>query len=299
MLERLNLQYLKIRKSLIQDSLVPKDPILIFTLSSVKDKGIGNFISLMPLVKSLEGLNLCVTGVCDELKEIAEFNGINLKPYQIYRTSINNFLCQRTEDIKTILNYKIPCRIGHKWDERLKYSWAFNILQDADPIMRESESNLLLLKPFNRKYKSFKLLIPNKRVPKYDIVIQPFSAGNSCKNWDYYQLIWNLSKDFKITLVGSKAEHRQCQELADKCIIPNDAGYYDLTETANIINKSRLFIGNDGGLAKIASALGKPTIQIFNFTSDHIGRCSVNGINLITPDIKTVEFYVRNYLCQY
>jgi ADP-heptose:LPS heptosyltransferase len=72
---------------------------------------------------------------------------------------------------------------------------------------------------------------------------------------------------FLIVLVGSKSEQSLHEKLkneigVDSCI--NVAGDTSLTDLAHILQSASLFIGNDGGIAHLASTVGTQTITIMS-----------------------------------
>lgn len=66
-------------------------------------------------------------------------------------------------------------------------------------------------------------------------------------------------------VVGSAQEKELAEEMARGISIPciNLAGEVSLETTAALIGKSALFVGNDGGLVHLASALHKPVIAFY------------------------------------
>lgn len=68
----------------------------------------------------------------------------------------------------------------------------------------------------------------------------------------------------KIVLVGSAGEASLAEDFL-KSGIPceNQVGKLSITETAWVIKKSKLFLGNDGGLLHLARAVFKPAIGIY------------------------------------
>ncbi len=68
----------------------------------------------------------------------------------------------------------------------------------------------------------------------------------------------------KIVLVGSAGEASLAEEFL-KLGLPceNQVGKLSITETAWVIKKSKLFLGNDGGLLHLARAVFKPVIGIY------------------------------------
>lgn len=68
-----------------------------------------------------------------------------------------------------------------------------------------------------------------------------------------------------IVLLGGKADRGACAELASGAVLPvlDLAGGTRLLQAAAVIERARLFIGNDSGLGHIAAAMGTPTLTLF------------------------------------
>ena len=107
-----------------------------------------------------------------------------------------------------------------------------------------------------------------------------FPGGNwAPKIWDvknYNNLLIKIlaqNKNIKFILVGSKAEekvyfHKITKNIDSKYIV-NLFGE-TLTQTAAYMKKSKLFIGNDSGLAHMASATNLKSLVLFGPTNDKI-----------------------------
>jgi ADP-heptose:LPS heptosyltransferase len=68
----------------------------------------------------------------------------------------------------------------------------------------------------------------------------------------------------KIVLIGSAGEASLAEEfLKSGLSCENQVGKLSITETAWVIKKSKLFLGNDGGLLHLARAVFKPVIGIY------------------------------------
>lgn len=68
-----------------------------------------------------------------------------------------------------------------------------------------------------------------------------------------------------ICVLGSKSERGLCEELKDMLEVPtiNLAGETSLAETALLLQQSRFFLGNDGGLVHLARALHVPLAAFY------------------------------------
>lgn len=272
--------------------------ILIFA-----NGGIGNIIYIYPLMKSLEKLHphiLCPNG---EVLEIlaSNLNGCSLavSPHTkldfVPDTVVSNFLAQRNEEVRQIIDARIPCRIGHNWKGSAKYGWLFNLSFVIDDDKHEIDSNLDLIKPFAAEpaKEYFPISLPRRNVnEKFDILIAPHSSNDPRKDWGHYPDLLGRLTRYKIAAIGSPREHDTISAIVGNkpgVEVENLAGKYDLSQTAHLIKNSRLLISNDSGLAKIAEALATPHIQIFRWWTRVFVRCRTsNGINLIEPTVDQV-----------
>lgn len=68
-----------------------------------------------------------------------------------------------------------------------------------------------------------------------------------------------------IVLLGAEGDRGACAELAAAAGLPvlDLAGGTRLLQAAAVIERARLFIGNDSGLGHIAAAMGTPTLTLF------------------------------------
>lgn len=231
--------------------------------------GIGNFMFYLPVLRALSHEDLTVICPNQELRVILDYNlRCKYEPIGKYDVAINNFLCQRNEDIKKI--WRIPVRIGHDSWWRKKYTWVFNYKVPMNQDKSEEYYNCKLLDPLGIEPVFKPLEIPDFKMPKYDIILSTQSASPK-KDWEHWDkltdhLRYNLKANFKVL---SKGE-------------------YPLIVVADMIRNCKLFIGNDSGLAKISANLGIPTIAIFRWFTDCFVRCRIKGINLIEPTLDEV-----------
>jgi lipopolysaccharide heptosyltransferase II len=96
------------------------------------------------------------------------------------------------------------------------------------------------------------------------ITIGPQSVAPS-RTWDrenFRQLINKL--DMPVILMGSADEFETSEYLANKCENSfNLCGQSDIGTASAIIGMSKLYIGNDSGLAHLAAAVGTPIVVLF------------------------------------
>jgi heptosyltransferase-2 len=95
-----------------------------------------------------------------------------------------------------------------------------------------------------------------------------------------------LSKDgIPVVLAGSVAERGLCLRVASEAGAPVlvTAGETGLGETAAIIERAALFVGNDSGLMHVAMALDTPTVAVFGPTDP--GQFDFTGHALVFADV--------------
>lgn len=94
------------------------------------------------------------------------------------------------------------------------------------------------------------------------------------KHWGtekYRQLVRWLKEELRLTpvLVGASVDWENGQKITeDNRFGLNLCGFsQDIKDTAALLTHATLLIGNDGGLAHVASAIETPTLTIFTFTN--------------------------------
>jgi len=232
------------------------------------DMGIGNLIWYLPVLRALSQHDLTVICPNQELRDL--INAQIKCSFQMsgkYDVSVNNFLCQRKEDIKKI--WRIKKRIGHSWVERKKFVWLFTDKIPMDKDKGEEYYNNLLLQPLGLEPIYEKIKFPDFNVKEYDVIISKNSSTVK-KDWEHWH--WLI-------------EALEYRGLSVKVL---DQKEQPLIVAAAMISKCKLFIGNDSGMAKISANLGIPTIQIFRWFTDCFVRARVNGVNLIEPTLQEV-----------
>lgn len=159
-----------------------------------------------------------------------------------------------------------------------------------------------LLKIVNKDYESFKIPLPLLKIDqKINDKINFFIAKNNlvnkkliaiapgtkmpCKKWDinnYLELMRKIEKNYdkiSFVIVGGKEDFQDgeyLEERVNKCI--NFAGTLNIIESATLLEKCSLFIGNDTGTMHLASIMGVPVIGIFS-ARDNPGKWEPYGNN--------------------
>jgi len=91
------------------------------------------------------------------------------------------------------------------------------------------------------------------------------------KQWsviNFSKLVHYLKKKIKfksVCILGSAGERGLAEELSVLLQVPSTvlAGELSISQSAWIIGRSKLFLGNDGGLVHLAKAMNKPVIGIY------------------------------------
>jgi hypothetical protein len=114
--------------------------------------------------------------------------------------------------------------------------------------------------------------IPGRSDSAKQVVISPVS-NSELRDWgmaNYARLVALLldRADCRIVLVGSAAQHRQLERIAEENgrdpRITNVAGASDWFGTAEIVQAADLVIANNSGVAHLAVACGTPTLAIYS-----------------------------------
>ncbi len=175
-----------------------------------------------------------------------------------------------------------PVRVGYA---SAGFSMFYTHTVPYDVSVHEHLRHLRLLQPLDieRKRKGSLLAVPDVILDRvrHDagddgpwICMAPGSVWAS-KRWSAERFAITgreLSRDFRIVLLGSPGEKQLCDQVASS--IPgsmNLAGQTSLLDAAAWLAGSRLFVGNDSGLGHLAGALDIPVCTIFGSTSASLG----------------------------
>jgi heptosyltransferase-2 len=106
------------------------------------------------------------------------------------------------------------------------------------------------------------------------VALAPGSAWGT-KRWPYYvQLAKRLADEFRIAVVGSKADSaiaRAIIELLPPDNVINGVGDLSLLASAELIGRAQAIVTNDSAPQHLASAMGTPTLAIFGPTVPEFG----------------------------
>ena len=114
------------------------------------------------------------------------------------------------------------------------------------------------------------------------------------KRWPYYKELSRqlIDNGYAVVLIGGNEESRRFNKSEWPSQIINCLGKFDIQETAGILRKCFMFIGNDSGPAHMAAALGIPTFVFFGATR--------NSKNMpLGPKVKLIHSNLDCRPCQY
>jgi len=106
------------------------------------------------------------------------------------------------------------------------------------------------------------------------VALAPGSAWGT-KRWPYYvDLARRLAPDFRIAIVGSKADADVAAKISEAVgeeRVINAAGCLSLLASAELIGLAQAIVTNDSAPQHLASAMGTPTLSIFGPTVPEFG----------------------------
>lgn len=253
----------------------------------VEHSGIGNLVLATPMLQALRQANPnahihvvtwkrssrilegtpYIDSVIDEPKQLAQLNEIDtlLIPPLTVLPDVEKFLINKSK--KTIRVDAIQPWTQHEAERKMvlakKMGYRGPTPHPSIPIFDYNIENVKNYSP--------------------DIIINASCLKESpwhLKHWgnhNYAELITRLSSeypDYTYAFVGTSYDYEDAAQIINAYETPtkehfiNLCGFSDdIKDTAALINKSPILIGNDGGLSHIASALDIPTVTIFTFTN--------------------------------
>jgi heptosyltransferase-2 len=171
---------------------------------------------------------------------------------------------------RALYTVQLPYRPDRHHAERL---WSLAMCDCADPPTRDQIRPRLY--PSDEERRAIDLVLArNGTADDPFVALAPGSAWGT-KRWPYYiELAKILSGDFKIAIVGSKADIRIAEEIAavvaENCVI-NTVGSLTLLQSAELIGRAQAIVTNDSAPQHLASAMGTPTLTIFGPTVPEFG----------------------------
>jgi len=151
--------------------------------------------------------------------------------------------------------------------------WSLAMSDCADPPTRDQIRPRLY--PSDQERRIIDLLLRRLGAQEEPfIAVAPGSAWGT-KRWPYYvELAQRLGRDFRIAIIGSKADAEIAGRIADAlppdCVI-NAVGTLSLLESAELIGRAQAIVTNDSAPQHLASAMGTPTLTIFGPTVPEFG----------------------------
>ena len=163
-----------------------------------------------------------------------------------------------------------PYRPERHHAERL---WSLAMSECADPPMR-AQIRPRLYPSDEERHRVDLLLRQSGSTSEPIVALAPGSAWGT-KRWPYYvELAKRLAGDYKIAVVGSKADSAIAKEITDA--LPPDTvidatGVLPLLASAELIGRAQAIVTNDSAPQHLASAMGTPTLTIFGPTVPEFG----------------------------
>lgn len=174
-------------------------------------------------------------------------------------------------NFKTQFDQYIQQNHIHNPQEQKEYRWSFGELPDWVSLRIDSDEAV------------------HSSTDTPTVVLAPGSVWNT-KRWNlegYENLAAHfLKKNFKVILVGAKAEKELCQQIAKE--IPNvinKAGETSLLELYDILKSAEVLFCNDSGAMHLAAAAGVPTVSVFGPTVLAQGFMPWNSKSVVTQKV--------------
>jgi lipopolysaccharide heptosyltransferase II len=165
---------------------------------------------------------------------------------------------------------QLPYRPDRHHAERL---WSLSMAECADAPTHDQIRPRLY--PSDEDRRAIDVLLRHDSATDAPMVaLAPGSAWGT-KRWPYYvDLAKKLSSDFRIVIIGSKADGGIAGEIVDAlppgCAI-NAVGILPLLASAELIGRAQAIVTNDSAPQHLASAMGTPTLTIFGPTVPEFG----------------------------
>src|SRR4051812_26351398 len=171
---------------------------------------------------------------------------------------------------RVLYTHQIPYRPDRHHAERL---WSLAMSECADPPTREQIRPRLYPSDEERRIVDGLL----RRAGANDDPIVALAPGSAwgTKRWPYYvDLARRLSPDYRIAVVGSKADVPMATQIIEALpaeSVIDGAGTLSLLASAELIGRSQAIVTNDSAPQHLASAMGTPTLSIFGPTVPEFG----------------------------
>ncbi|MCP4649460.1 MAG: glycosyltransferase family 9 protein [PVC group bacterium] len=192
----------------------------------------------------------------------------------------------------------IKLRCGHRYVFNKKVPWVFNIIAEVPEIKHVIELNFDLMNVLEVEYTSKDKVLALTLSAQEKNFVQVFLKENNIKEKEFLiginpgtsilrkEKCWPLEKfnqlitmvgdtfkDIKIVLIGGPGEKelsKQIIETQETRNIIDATGAMSLRQTASLIQRCNLFIGNDSGLVHISGAVDTLAVAIFGPTDPRL-----------------------------
>ncbi|HEY3745280.1 MAG TPA: lipopolysaccharide heptosyltransferase II [Gemmatimonadaceae bacterium] len=170
---------------------------------------------------------------------------------------------------RALYTKQLPYRPERHHAERL---WSLSMSECADPPTPEQIRPRLY--PSEDERRTVDAVLHRGDTDEPFVVLAPGSAWGT-KRWPYYvELAKRLADEFRIAIVGSKADAAIAQEIV--AVLPpdrvmNTVGTLPLLASAELISRAQAIVTNDSAPQHLASAMGTPTLTIFGPTVPEFG----------------------------
>ena len=151
--------------------------------------------------------------------------------------------------------------------------WSLAMSDCADPPTRDQIRPRLY--PSDQERSTVDALLRRSATSEVPLIaLAPGSAWGT-KRWPYYvDLARRLAEDFRIAIIGSKADIETAREIRNA--LPDDTvvdgtGTLSLLASAELIGRAQAIVTNDSAPQHLASAMGTPTLSIFGPTVPEFG----------------------------
>ncbi len=170
---------------------------------------------------------------------------------------------------RALYTTQMPYRPERHHAERL---WSLSMSECADPPSH-NQIRPRLYPSDDERHRVDLLLRESGSIEEPFVALAPGSAWGT-KRWPYYpELAKRLAEDYRIAIIGSKADSALAAEIADA--VPVDRTIsgigFPLLVSAELIGRARAIITNDSAPQHLASAMGTPTLTIFGPTVAEFG----------------------------
>jgi heptosyltransferase-2 len=151
--------------------------------------------------------------------------------------------------------------------------WSLAMSDCADPPTRD-QIRPRLYPSDEERHRVDSLLRQCGNIEEPFVALAPGSAWGT-KRWPYYvELAKRLADDFRIAIIGSKADSEVASQIIDALrpvAVINGVGTLPLLASAELIGRAQAIVTNDSAPQHLASAMGTPTLTIFGPTVPEFG----------------------------